>query len=204
MQILNQLETEPLPIEEEEKRHTRRLLIGVFCAVLLTAIVLGGYLWLRKRHERQLAAAVAVENQKKTPKVEVLVDDSTVEGKKAFLGGTIHNISNESLRGIAIELQLRRRVGGGVETRTVLPESSDLAPDARTRYSLEVPSQDYISSTLLRVVSGENRAAVPFKALPGAARPPLETPASKTVIVNRPKPKSDEFINTPNNPGKVP
>jgi len=204
MQILNQLETEPLPIEEEEKRHTRRLLIGVFCAVLLTAIVLGGYLWLRKRHERQLAAAVAVENQKKTPKVEVLVDDSTVEGKKAFLGGTIHNISNESLRGIAIELQLRRRVGGGVETRTVLPESSDLAPDARTRYSLEVPSQDYISSTLLRVVSGENRAAVPFKALPGAARPPLETPASKTVIVNRPKPKGDEFINTPANPGKVP
>jgi hypothetical protein len=204
MQILNQLEAEPLPIEEEEKRHTRRLLIGVFCAVLLTAIVLGGYLWLRKRNERQLAAAVAVENQKKTPKVEVLVDDSTVEGKKAFLSGTIHNISNESLRGIAVELQLRRRVGGGVETRTVLPESSDLAPDARTRYSLEVPSQDYISSTLLRVVSGENRAAVPFKALPGAARPPLETPASKTVIVNRPKPKGDEFINTPGNPGKVP
>lgn len=204
MQILNQLEAEPLPIEEEEKRHTRRMLIGVFCAVLLTAIVLGGYLWLRKRHERQLAAAVTVENQKKTPKVEVLVDDSTVEGKKAFLGGTIHNISNESLRGIAVELQLRRRVGGGVETRTVLPASSDLAPDARTRYSLEVPSQDYISSTLLRVVSGENRAAVPFKALPGAARPPLETPASKTVIVNRPKPKGDEFINTPGNPGKVP
>ena len=204
MQIQNQLEAEPLPIEEEEKRHTRRLLIGVFCAVFLTAIVLGGYLWLRKRNERQLAAAVAVENQKKTPKVEVLVDDSTVEGKKAFLSGTIHNISNESLRGIAVELQLRRRVGGGVETRTVLPESSDLAPDARTRYSLEVPSQDYISSTLLRVVSGENRAAVPFKALPGAARPPLETPASKTVIVNRPKPKGDEFINTPGNPGKVP
>jgi hypothetical protein len=204
MQILNQLEAEPLPIEEEEKRHTRRLLIGVLCALLLTAVVLGGYLWLRKRHERQLAAAVAVENQRKTPKVEVFVDDSTVEGKKAFLGGTIHNISNESLRGIAVELQLRRRAGGGVETRTVLPASSDLAPDASTRYTLEVPSQDYISSTLLRVVSGENRAAVPFKALPGAARPPLEAPASKTVIVNRPKPKGDEFINTPSNPGKVP
>jgi hypothetical protein len=204
MQILNQLEAEPLPIEEEEKRHTRRLLIGVLCALLLTAVVLGGYLWLRKRHERQLAAAVAVENQRKTPKVEVFVDDSTVEGKKAFLGGTIHNISNESLRGIAVELQLRRRAGGGVETRTVLPASSDLAPDASTRYTLEVPSQDYISSTFLRVVSGENRAAVPFKALPGAARPPLEAPASKTVIVNRPKPKGDEFINTPSNPGKVP
>ena len=204
MQILNQLETEPLPIEEEEKRHTRRLLVGLLCAVLLTAAVLGGYLWLRKRHERQLAASVAVENQRKAPKIEVLVDDSTVEGKKAFLGGTLHNISNETIRGLAIELQLRRRVGGGTETRIVVPAVSDLAPDARSRYSLEIPSQDYISSTLLRVVAGENRAAVPFKALPGAARPPLETPASKTVTVNRPKPKGDEFINTPSNPGKVP
>ena len=204
MQILNQLETEPLPIEEEEKRHTRRLLVGILCAVLLTAAVLGGYLWLRKRHERQLAASVAVENQRKAPKIEVLVDDTTVEGKKAFLGGTLHNISNETIRGVAIELQLRRRVGGGTETRTVVPAVSDLAPDARTRYALEIPSQDYISSTLLRVVSGETRAAVPFKALPGAARPPLETPASKTVTVNRPKPKGDEFINTPGNPGKVP
>lgn len=204
MQILNQLEAEPLPIEEEEKRHTRRLLIGLLCAVLLTGIVLGGYLWLRKRHERQLAAAVAVETQKKAPKVEVFVDDTVVEGKKAFLGGTLHNISNETLHGLAVELQLRRRVGGGVETRTVLPAASELAPDARTQYAFEVPSQDYISSTLLRVVSGENRAAVPFKALPGAARPPLEPPGSKTVIVNRPKPKGDEFINTPNNPGKVP
>jgi hypothetical protein len=204
MQILNQLEVEPLPIEEEEKRHTRRLLVGIFCAVLLTAVVLGGYLWLRKRHERQLAAVVAVENQRKVPKVEVLVDDTTVEGKKAFLGGTLHNISNETMRGIAVELQLRRRVGGGTETRTVVPALSDLAPDARTRYVLEIPSQDYISSTLLRVVAGENRAAVPFKALPGAARPPLETPASKTMTVNRPKPRGDEFINTPNNPAKVP
>ena len=43
MQILNQLETEPIPIEEEEKRHGRRLLIGLLCALLLTGTVLGGY-----------------------------------------------------------------------------------------------------------------------------------------------------------------
>ena len=57
MQILNQLETEPIPIEEEEKRHMRRLLVGVLCALILTGSVLGGYLFLRKRHERQVAAA---------------------------------------------------------------------------------------------------------------------------------------------------
>ena len=204
MQILNELEAEPLPIEEEERRHTRRLLIGFLCAILLTTAVLGGYLWLRKRHERQVAAATQVEEQKKAPKIEVFVDDTTVQGKKALLSGTLHNISNEPVRGIAVELLLRRRVGAGVETRVIAPEVSELAPDAKTRYSLEVLVADYVSSTFLRVVSGENRAAVPFKALPGAARPPLETPASKTVIVNRPTPKGDEFINTPNNPGKVP
>jgi hypothetical protein len=204
MQILNQLEAKPLPLEDEERRHGRRLLVGVLCALLLTGLVLGGYLWLRKRHERQLTAALEVETQRKAPKVEVFVDDSIVDKGKALLGGTIHNISNEPVRGIAVELQLRRRVGGGVETRIVVPESTELAPDARTRYSLELPSQDYISSTFSRVVAGENRAALPFKALPGAARPPMDVPASKTVTVGRPSSKRDEFINTPNNPGKVP
>jgi hypothetical protein len=205
MQILNQLETEPIPIEEEERRHNRRLLVGVLCALLLTGIVLGGYLFLRKRHERQVAAAVAIENAKKTaPKVEVFVDDPTVNGKTTTVRGTIHNISNEPLRNVAVELQLRRRTGGGTETRAVTPELTDLAPDGKTRYSLELPIQDYVSVTFLRVVAGDNRAQIPFKALPGAPRPAMEAPPSKTVIVNRPAPRGEEFINTPNNPGRVP
>jgi hypothetical protein len=204
MQILNQLETEPLPIEDEERRHGRRLLIGVLCALVVTGLLLGGYLWLKKRHERQVAAALAVETQKKAPKVEVFVDENIVENKKALLGGTIHNISNETLSGLAVELQLRRRVGGGVETRLVVPQSSELAPDARTRYSLEVVAPDYSSSTFLRVVTGEQRQAVAFKVLPGEARPPMEPPGSKTVVVKKPAAKGDEFINTQNNPGKVP
>lgn len=205
MQILNQLETEPIPIEEEEKRHTRRLLVGILCALLLTGTVLAGYLYLLKRHERQVAAAAELEKSKKAaPKVEVFVDDTTPNGKKTLLSGTIHNISNELLHNIAVELQLRRRVGGGVETRAVTPESTELAPDARTRYSVEVLTQDYITATFLGVVAGDNRAEIPFKAMPGAPRPPMEAPASKTVIVNRPAPRKDEFINTPKNPGRVP
>jgi len=204
MQILNQLETQPIPIEEEEKRHGRRLLIGVLCALLLTGTVLGGYLYLRKRHERQVAAALEVENKKKAPKVEVFVDDATVNGKTTLLGGTIHNISNESLHNVAVELLLRRRAGSGVETRAVTPDTTELPPDGRARYTLELPVEKYISVTFLRVIGGDNHAEVAFKALPGAPRPPLDSPASKTVIVNRPAPRGEEFINTPNNPGKVP
>jgi hypothetical protein len=204
MQTLNQLETEPMPIEEEEKRHSRRLLIGLLCALLLTGSVLGGYIYLLKRHERQVAAALLVETQKKAAKVEVFVDEPTVTGKTTQVGGTIHNISNEPLSKIAVELQLRRRVGSGVETRAILPDKTDLPPDGKARYSLELPVQDYISVTFLRVMAGDNRADVPFKALPGTPRPPLETPSPKSVIVNRPAPRGEEFLNTPNSPGRVP
>lgn len=204
MQILNQLETNPIPIEEEEQRHGRRLLIGLLCALLLTSALLGGYLYLRKRHEGQVAAATVVENQKKAAKVEVFVDEAATSGKQTLLGGTIHNISNESLRHVAVELQLRRRTGGGVETRTVTPDATDLPPDGTARYALELPVQNYISATFLRVLAGDDHAEVAFKTLIGKPRPATEAPATKTVIVKRPAPKGEEFINTPNTPGRIP
>src|SRR5436190_7888560 len=140
MQTLHQiLDDQPIAIEsEEEQRHTRRLLVGILCALVLTGSVFGGYMYLRKRHERQIAAAAAADQQKKAaPKVEVFVDDATVDGKKSVLAGTIHNISGEPLHNVAVELQLRKRTGAGLETRVVAPELTELAPDAKTRYSLE-------------------------------------------------------------------
>jgi hypothetical protein len=206
MQTLNQLETEPLPIEEEESRHTRRLLIGMLCALLLTGSVCGGYLYLRKRHERQIATAAAAEKvEKEKAKIEVAVDEARTEGKKSILGGTIHNISSDTLHNLAVELQLRRRTGGATEARIVMPESTDLAPDAKTHYRLEVPVQDYNSATFSRVVIGDAHLAIAFKAIPGAERPPLPpVPSGKTIVVARPAPKDGEFINTEQNPGKVP
>jgi hypothetical protein len=206
MQTLNQLETEPLPIEEEERRHTRRLLVGMLCALLLTGSVCGGYLYLRKRHERQVAATASAEKVEKTKaKVEVAVDEARTEGKKSILSGTIHNISNDPLHNLAVELLLRRRTGGATETRIVMPESSELAPDARTRYRLELPVQEYVSATFARVVTGDAHLAVAFKAVPGAERPPLPPlPPGKTIIVSRPAPKDGEFLNTEKTAGKVP
>jgi hypothetical protein len=205
MNILNQLDTEPSPIDEEETRRTKRLLIGILCAVLLTGAVLGGYMGLRRRHERQVAAAAEAEIKRQAPRVEVFVDDALVNGKTTTLGGTVNNISTENLQNIAVELQLRRRVGAGLDTKVVELETPDLAPDARAHYSIQVATEDYISATFSHVVSGADRAAVPFKALPGNPRPPLDAPGSKTIIVDKRNPgKGDEFINTPNNPGRVP
>ena len=206
MDILNDLESQPIPLDEEERRHTRRLLIGVACAILLTGLVFGGYFILRKRHERQVAAAEALEVRKRMAKVEVFVDDALVNGKTTTLGGTVHNISSETLQNLAVELQLRRRTGGGVDTRVIQTDTAELAPDAKARYSVQVATEDYISATFLRVVGGNDRAAVAFKAMPGTPRPPMETPPSKTIVVDKPRSGGgrDEFINTPNNPGRVP
>jgi hypothetical protein len=206
MQTLNQLETEPLPIEEEERRHTKRLAVGMLCALLLTGSVCGGYFYLRKRHERQLAAtAEAQKIEKEKPKIEVAVDEARTEGKKSILGGTIHNISNDTIHNVAIELQLRRRTGGTTEARIVIPESTELAPDAKTSYKIEVPVQDYGSATFARVVTSDTHLAIAYRAMPGVARPPLPAvPAGKTIVIPRPAPKDGEFLNTEKNPGKVP
>src|SRR6266403_11904 len=158
MQILNQLETQPIPIEAEEKRHSRRLLVGLTCALFLTGTVLGGFVFLITRHERN----------------------------------------------VAVELQLRKRVAGGVETRAVNPVPTELPPDGKARYTLELPVQNYISATFLRVIAGDDHAEVTFKTLPGAPRPPMDPPAAKSIMVSRPAPRGDEFINTPSNPGRVP
>lgn len=205
MEILNQLETQPIPIEEEEKRHTRRLLVGILCAVLLTGLVFAGYIFLRNRHERQVAAAAEVEVKKKANKVEVSVDDPIVNGKATVLSGTIHNISSEPLHNLGVELQLRRRVGSGVDLHAVTPEATDLAPGATTRYRLEIQTQDYLTATFLRVVGGSDRASIASKVQPGNPRPPMDSPESKTVVVDKPRTnRKDEFLNTPNNPGRVP
>ena len=205
MQTLSQLHDDSLPFEEEERSHGRRLLVGILCALLLTGAIFGGYLFLRKRHERQLAAAaIATRTKALAPRVEVFVDDPTMDGKTSMLGGTLHNISGEALRNLSVELELRQRKGGRLETRTLTPDQPELAPDAKARYTLELQNSDYSSARLVRIVGGDNHAEVPFKALPGAARPPMEAPSAKTVIVNRPPRRGEEFINTPDKPVRVP
>ena len=205
MQTLGNLNADSLPLEEEERRHSRRLLVGILCAVLLTGAILGGYLLLRKRHERQVAAAAESARVKALiPRVEVFVDEAMLNGNKTLLGGLLHNISNEPLRNLSVELELRVRKTGGLERKSIAPEQTELAPDAKARYSIELLVSDYSSARLARITAGDNRAEVPFRALQGAVRPPMEAPAPRTVTVNRPAPRPSEFINTPNNPGRVP
>ena len=205
MQILKDLETAPLPLEEEERRHTRRLMAGVLFALLVTGSILGGFFYLRTQHESQTAKAVEEAKTKAPPlpQVEVFVDEPEMKDKQTVLGGTVHNISKSTLSGIAIRLELRRRGGAGVDTRTLNLEQSDLAADGSGRYAVSIAASDYSNSKVVAVIAGSAHGEIPFRTLPGALRPPEPPPANKTIVVKRPAPKGDEFINTPDNPGRI-
>ncbi len=205
MQTLNELESTPIPFQDEEKNHTRRLLVGVLCALILTGVLFGGYIFVRKRHDAEVARLAAANANTKVvvpPKIEVFLDDPILKDKQPVLGGTLHNISNGPLSKVSVEMLLRRRAGA-VETKEVQLDPTDLAPDGTGRYSLTLVAKDYSTATVGRVLAGENRVEIPFKTFQGARRPLEPPPAGRTVIIKRPT-SSGEFINSPEKPQRIP
>jgi hypothetical protein len=181
--------------------------IAVLAALVVTVSLFAGYMLLRKRHAEQVKAETPPETVKPAPSpvIQVFVDDAMLKGSETLLGGTLLNISPDNLTDLSVELELKRRKDGTSEVRTVSVAPKDLTPEQQGRYALQVFSRDYSGARFLRIKSGSQSTEVPFKTVPGAQRPPERIP-QKTVIVNRPspRPKDGGFINTPDNPTKVP
>ena len=194
--------------EEEQASYGRRVAVGILCAVLLTGAVFGGYLYLRNRHARETAARELAEaSQIKPvlpPKAQIYVDDAMMKGSQTIIGGTVQNISSEQLSDLSVEINLTKRKDGFTETKIVPVDPHDLAPGEQGRYSFTITAQDYSAARVLGLKNGSLRAQIPFKTLPGAQRPLEKTPEGKTIVVSRPRPRGEEFINTPDNPAKVP
>jgi len=178
-------------------------------ALAITALVFIGYTLLRKRHAQesgslasssQLAAAEPLQ----PPKALVMIDDPMLQGNKTVIAGTVKNTSKEKLEGLSVELELKRRRDGVSETQLVALQPSQLEPEQEGHYSLELKVQDYGSTRLIGLKSGANLASLPFATAPGQKRLP-ERLEPKTVIVKKPSSgKSGEFLNTPDNPVRVP
>src|SRR5712692_10072975 len=155
MQILNQPEPTTFSGESVEPGSTGRLMVGFLCAVLASGGILGGYLYLRHRHSLEMERKAAEMTQPIVPpKIEARVDDAMVNGHDIRLGGTIQNISNDPLPGVSVQLELRRRSNGGLETRTASLEPADLAPNETGRYSLTVSARDYSTARLSKIEAG--------------------------------------------------
>jgi uncharacterized protein YneF (UPF0154 family) len=201
--------TEPDGSEERPGRSSLIKVISILMALAITATLLIGFMIWRKRHEERLGVEPQAQSKATRPalpaKVQVYMDEAVRKGSQALIGGTVHNISNEALSNLSLEIQLTRPKDASTEVRSLDVEPKELAPDQKGRYSLTLTG-DYDSVKLLSIKSGPDAKEIGFKKAPGAPRPVERPPETKTIIVNRPSaPKQgEEFINTPDNPAKIP
>jgi hypothetical protein len=184
-------------------------IVSILLAVAVTATLLIGFLVWRKRHEESVGIQPPTQpRQAKAAlptKVQIYIDEAVRKGPQALIGGTVHNISGENLTNLSVEIELSHRKDAGTEVRVLDVEPRELAPDQKGRYSLTLTG-DYRSFKLLRIKSGPDSEEIGFKPAQGKERPRESPPETKTVIVNRPSPskQGEEFINTPDNPAKIP
>lgn len=184
-----------------------KLLAGL-SALVITALVFTGYALLRKRHAEDsgslaLSSPVSTADARKPPKALIIVDEALLQGGKTTIGGIVRNTSAEKLEGLSVELELKHRKDGVTEKRLVPVDPAQLEPQQEGRYSLELKAQDYSSARLVALKAGPNLLPLPYTTAQGQKRP-AERLEPKTIIVGRPSTKGGEYLNSPDNPARVP
>ena len=191
----------------EPKSSSRRKLLGAILALAITALVFIGYTYLRNKHAQEVAATATPQTlstePKGPPQALILIDDALLQGGKAVLGGTVRNISPQKLGPLVIELELKRRKDGGVEKKLVSLAPAHLEPQQEGRYSLDLKTQEYGSARITALRADDGSLPLPYTTASGQKRP-LERTASKTITVDKRPAKGDGFLNSPDNPSRVP
>lgn len=151
-------------------------------------------------------AAQPTPTPKPEPQAHVFVDEPLLAKPYAIIGGAVQNIGKQRLEKLSVEVELRRRADSGVETRVVSVEPSALEPGQQGKFSLKILSEEWSSSRVVSLKSGERSEEVAFKSLPGAKRPPERMKDTINIVKTPSKKKSsgDDFINTPDTPYSVP
>ena len=204
--ITDSLEAE---LQHEEKRSLGLKLIAGGLALLFTACVLAGYVYFRNRHARQNVIVPEetkdslANTSKGPPKAHILVDEALLKGGQTIIGGTVKNISSETLSGLAVELELKRRKNGTTERMNAALNPAQLEPQGEGRYSLKVPAQTFGSVRLVALRGGSDAGLLSFTSGLGQKRP-LERLEPKVIIVPRQSSRKGEFLNSPDNPARVP
>lgn len=189
----------------QQKDSTKRKLLAGVCAVAITALLLVGYGLVRKYHEQRVARETppVTEPAPKGPALaHVLVDEPTLEKGMTTVGGVVKNISNQQLSSVSVRLEFRRRKDGKTE-ETVLPVTpTHLQPQEEGSYAAKFSVEDFASVRLAGVHAGPQSTLIVYSSAQGKKRAPERLPP-QVIIVKRPG-KPGEFINTPENPGRVP
>ena len=201
---------DPLHAEEalaRENESSKRKLLAVVCAVAVTAIILIGYGVIRKRYAERLLAEntpppVADSGPKGPPLAHIVIDEPTLEKGMTTIGGVVRNISKQELSGLTVVIELRRRRDSGLEQAALAVTPTPLQPEQEGSYSLRVPVQEFASIRLAGLKADPQSALVAYTSAQGKKRTP-ERIEPRTIIVKR-SGKPGEFINSPDNPGRIP
>jgi len=188
-----------------EPRRSWRILLGVICALIISGALLVGYAWLRKRHaEITSVATPAPESPRKDPpKAKIIVDEPLLKGTETILGGRVQNISGETLTGLSIQLELRQRKDGELVESAVAVHPATLEPHQEGAYSVKMPAREYSSVKLIGLTGEPNSSQLAFTSAQGKQRPP-ERLEPKTIVITKRSSKGDQFLNSPDNPARVP
>jgi hypothetical protein len=192
----------------EEKGSFGRKLVAALLAIVFTAGVLMGYLYFRNRYVRQKLSETqsnlaATTGPKGPAKAHILIDDPLLKGGQTVIGGSVKNISQDTLSGLAVDLELKRRAGGASERITVPLTPARLEPNQEGTYSLKLPAQHFSGVRLASLTIEPNTTQIAFTTGAGQKRPP-EKVEPKVVVVPRAPSRGGEFLNTPDNPARVP
>jgi len=189
---------------ERERESSKRKLLAVVCAVGVTAILLAGYGYIRKYHAEKVFADNTPPPvvEKAPPLAHVVLDEPTLEKGMTTIGGVVKNISNQELSGISVVLEMRRRKDGGIEESSLPVTPAQLQPEQEGSYSVKVSAQDFASIRLAGLKADPQSSLIAYSSSQGKKRTP-ERLEPKTIVVKRAG-RPGEFINTPDNPGRVP
>jgi hypothetical protein len=210
-QGIDETEREPHLFEGGETAPSKWIKIGAFaCALAVAAALLVGYRLLRARQLERVRAAQQAEQASKIaapPEAQIFEDEARLKGSDALITGTVRNISDKKLEDLTVELELKRRTAAqATERRQIRLEPASLDPGAEGRYSMSLRSSEWSGARVSGLNSARRAETIAFKSAVGERRTPERLPqgSPKIVVVPRPRPKGEEFINTPDNPTRIP
>lgn len=190
-----------------EHESKRRKLLGVVCAVGITAILLAGYGYIRKYHAQRVLENTTpppvVDSGPKGPALaHVVIDEPTLEKGMTTIGGVVKNISKQELSGLQVVVELRRRKDSGLEEILLPVSPAQLQPEQEGFYSMKAPAQDYGSIRLAGLRADPQSNLIAYSSAQGKKRPP-ERLEPRIIVIKRAG-RPGEVINSPDNPTRVP
>ena len=189
-----------------EQDSNKRKLLAVVCAVALTAILLVGFSLIRRYYMQKALAEntppPVVNNGPKGPALaHVVLDEASISKGMTTISGVVKNISKQDLSGLSVVLELRRK-DGGLEQSNLPVTPTQLQPEQEGSYSVTLPAKNFDSIRLAGLKADPQSTLIAYSSSQGKKRTP-ERLESKTVVVKR-SGKPGEFINSPDNPGRIP